>query len=226
MVAAAAIGLPLLGQAAPQLWEVLRARAAVLLERGSNPDDARPFIYREALRQIADRPITGQGPGNYVAASHTAESSDIAGNALHAHNVLLTISAEAGLLAVVLLIGFTLSVARRVLRARHSLPPRDRELMLGLACSLVAVVGQGLVDFTFRNPVLLMLTWFMVGLVFAATTPGRREEPSPSVSVRTSPESPPDMDVAPDGGLHRSSPPADEEMAGAPRGRTAEVGAP
>ena len=43
--------------------------------------------------------------------------------------------------------------------------------MLALACSLVAVVGQGLVDFTFRNPVLLMLTWLLVGLLFAATAP-------------------------------------------------------
>jgi hypothetical protein len=43
--------------------------------------------------------------------------------------------------------------------------------MLGLSLSLVVMVGQGLVDFVFRNPTLLFLVWLLLGLVFAATRP-------------------------------------------------------
>ncbi|MEX5720540.1 O-antigen ligase family protein [Geodermatophilus maliterrae] len=155
---------------APELWDVVRERAVSVAEPEANPDDARPLIYAEARRQIMQKPLTGQGPGNYPVASQTAESIAPV-NVLHAHNVILAVAAETGLPGAAALSGLTLSVAWRVLQVRSRLPVRDADLMLGLSLSLVVMVGQGLVDFVFRNPTLLFLVWVLLGLVFAATRP-------------------------------------------------------
>jgi hypothetical protein len=75
-------------------------------------------------------------------------------------------------------------------RCRAQLPLPDRDLLAGLACGLVVVVGQGLVDFPFRNPTLLFLTWTLVGFVFAATMPAASGDahppagPAPAASIR------------------------------------------
>lgn len=174
----AAVGTPLvLARTAPQLWDVVTERAATIFDPAANPDDARPLIYQEAGRQAFQRPFTGQGPGNYPIAAQTAESAAPAVHALHAHNVLLDAAAETGIPGAAALVGLTLSVTWRVLRARTRLPARDADLMIGLACTLVVMVGQGLVDFPFRNPTLLFLVWLLLGLLFAATTPSSDRGP-------------------------------------------------
>jgi O-antigen ligase len=167
---------------APELWDVVSERAATVTEPGANPDDARPLIYAEARRQIRDEPLIGQGPGNYPVAAQTADSVAPV-NALHAHNVVLAVAAETGLPGAAALIGLTLSVAWHVLRVRQRLPARDVDLVLGLSLGLVVLVGQGLVDFPFRNPTLLFLAWLVLGLVFAATRP----QTEPSAVARAAP---------------------------------------
>jgi O-antigen ligase len=165
------LSVPLvLAQQAPELWAVLSQRAATVTQPESNPNDARGLIYNEALRQVADRPLTGFGPGDYTFASQSAEATTPVVNALHAHNVVLAVAAEAGIPAAAALVALSLAVAWRVLRVQRLLPARDGDLLIGLSCSLVHVMGQGLVDFPFRNPTLLFLTWAILGFVFAATT--------------------------------------------------------
>jgi heme A synthase len=82
------------------------------------------------------------------------------------------VAAESGVPAVVLLIGFTLSVGlvalRTVRRLRAGDRPRDAALVACLAAALAMVVGQGLVDFTLRNPIIMVLVWSVVGLLLAA----------------------------------------------------------
>jgi hypothetical protein len=86
--------------------------------------------------------------------------------------VLLTVAAEAGTPAVLLLVGFTLSVGVVALRAIRRLRawerPRDAALVAGLAAALMMVVGQGLVDFTLRNPIIIVVVWSVLGLLLAA----------------------------------------------------------
>ena len=170
LVAVIVVAPLVMSRMAPELWYVVSERAVTVDEPEANPDDARPLIYAEARRQIMEEPLTGQGPGNYPLASQTA-SSVAPVNALHAHNVMLAVAAETGLPGAAALTGLTLSVAWRVLRVRRRLPAQDADLMLGLSLSLVVLVGQGLVDFPFRNPTLLFLAWMVLGLVFAATKP-------------------------------------------------------
>lgn len=170
LVAGAVVVPAALAASAPQLWEVLSARAAALVEVDANPQDARPLIYREALRQIVADPWTGLGPGNYPLGLDSAGSAAPTVDVGHAHNVLLQAAAEAGIPAALVLVAFTLSVARSVLRARSRLPAREVDLLGGLAAGLVVVLGQGLADFTLTNPTLLFLAWLVVGFLFCATT--------------------------------------------------------
>jgi putative inorganic carbon (hco3(-)) transporter len=146
---------------------VVTERLGKLLNHAANPYDNRPQIYRQALHVIETHPLLGVGPGGFYRET-LAPDAVTGSSADHAHDVLLTVSAEAGLPAAGLLVGFTLALALATLRAvRGRGPLGDRRLLAALGCALVAIVGQGLVDFTLRNPVLLTLVWFVVGLMLA-----------------------------------------------------------
>jgi O-antigen ligase len=155
----------------PQLG-VITERLQTFSNPTASPWDDRPGIYREAWNQIQDRPLTGFGPGGFPSASSRAESEVRTIGAFHAHNVLLTVAAEAGTPAVLLLVGLTLSVGLVALRAIRRLRawdrPRDAALAACLASALMVVVGQGLVDFTLRNPIIVALVWSVLGLLLAA----------------------------------------------------------
>lgn len=172
------IAAPLLGVFAPDLPEVqvVQQRVQSLRHPVADPYDSRPLIWREAGREIEDSPWLGQGPGQfpYVAAQSTSLASTVA--PAHAHNVLLTVAAEVGIPAALMLAAFTLemlAVLRRVVRRLRATP--DAALVAGIGASLGVLVGQGLVDFTLRNADLFLLTASLTGLVLAA-------------NVRTSPD--------------------------------------
>lgn len=168
---AALLALVALQPDIPQL-DVIGQRLQTLADPTGSPWDDRPGIYREAWSQVQDRPLTGFGPGGFPVASARAESEVRTIGAYHAHNVLLTVAAEAGIPAVVLLVGFTLSVGVVALRAIRCLRsrdrPRDAALVACLAAALMVVVGQGLVDFTLRNPIIVVVVWSVLGLLLAA----------------------------------------------------------
>lgn len=161
------IGSPVLARAAPGVWELAGQRLSTITEPESNPEDARDLIWQEGRRQMLERPLTGQGPGNYVIASQGTATASPGVNALHAHNLLLNVAAEVGLPAVAVLLAWVGSLTRSVHRARKRLSGPDAGLLTALACALVALGGQGLVDFTFRNPILLVSTWTVIGLLLA-----------------------------------------------------------
>ena len=172
------------------LLSIVADRAASFVDGGRNPYDDRPAIWREALRQIADRPLLGSGPGGYHVIASTSGSQVSTVAPLHAHDLLLTVLAEQGLLGV-LLLGITVGVGvAGVIRVRRrwiprqwwrhgrwlAAPPRgvDRELLAGVAAALAAVLGQGVLDYPLRNPVLATMVWLLAGLL-AAITGGDRD---------------------------------------------------
>jgi putative inorganic carbon (hco3(-)) transporter len=171
VMVAAVLALVVLRPEVPQL-AVVGERLSTFSNPTASPWDERPGIYREAWRQIQDRPLTGFGPGGFPVASSTPESEVRTVGAFHAHSVPLTVAAEAGIPAVVLLVGFTLSVGvvalRTVRRLRQRGSARDAALVACLAAALMMVVGQGMVDFTLRNPIIVVLVWAVVGLLLAA----------------------------------------------------------
>lgn len=152
----------------PEL-QVVRERVGTFANPTGNPYDQRPAIWAEGRRQVMERPLLGQGPGQFpfVAVRSGGEASLFVPQ--HAHDALLTVAAELGLPAAGMVVGFTLSMlalARRTVARLRELA--DRALVAGLASSLGVVVGQGLVDFELRNAVVLALLSVILGLVLAS----------------------------------------------------------
>jgi putative inorganic carbon (hco3(-)) transporter len=159
----------------PQL-KLMQARITTLADPAGNPYDARPLLWREAVRQIADDPWTGQGPGNFAEASLRGHSVATNIGLEHAHNALLTVAAQDGLPNALLLAGFTVVMAvtlRRTVRRLADL--RDRALLVGVGCACLVPVAQGLFDYGLRGPRQLMMLASVTGIILAVS----RLVPSP-----------------------------------------------
>jgi O-antigen ligase len=165
------LGGALLGAFRPDSPEVqiVKERVATFSNPTDNPYDDRPSIWREGRRQVLDSPWIGQGPGQFPTVSDRAASAAQRVQAQHAHDVLLTVAAELGLPAAVLLIGFTLSILAALRRTMTRLTDvRDRALVAGVGAALSIIVGQGLVDFELRNSVIFLLLAVLLGCLLAA----------------------------------------------------------
>lgn len=166
----------------PQI-QVVGQRLSTVQSPTGNPYDDRPRIWAEARREIRLDPLTGQGPGNFPIVSERSASEAQMVQAAHAHNVLLTVAAEAGLPGAGLVVALTIATAFAVRDGWRGLDPPDRALLAGAVAACVAVAGQGLVDYPMRNPVLLVVDWLLLGLVVAWAQVGRRAG-SPGGSTR------------------------------------------
>jgi O-antigen ligase len=166
------VTVPLFGLLSPDLPQVtvVRERVSTLHLPANTLYDSRPAIWAEAAREISASPLLGEGPGQFPVVSKQNESSAATVFADHAHNVLLTVAAEAGIPAALCLIGFTITMTVVLRRTVHDLRgSRDGPLVAGLGAALAVVVGQGLVDFTLRNADIFLLLSVLVGLVLAAS---------------------------------------------------------
>jgi O-antigen ligase len=140
----------------------------------SNPYDDRPAIWAEAIRQTAEHPILGVGavgfPGTTVYENAALHGSP----ADHAHNILLVLASEQGLLGLLIFGGLVLTTAIMGTRVLQELDPavpvhsRRRALVAGMLAALASVLGQGAIDFPLRHPVLSTTVWLLLGLVAAA----------------------------------------------------------
>jgi O-antigen ligase len=163
--------VPFFGLLTPDIPQVtiVRQRVSTIHLPANTPYDSRPAIWREAAREITAAPMLGQGPGQFPVVSVTAASESATVYADHAHDVLLTVAAEAGIPAALCLVGFTLTMlvvlSRTVRRLRDS---ADAAMVAGLGAALTVVIGQGIVDFTLRNADIFLLLSVLVGLLLGA----------------------------------------------------------
>lgn len=153
---------------APEV-QVVSARFGQIIHPTSNPYDMRQQIWAEAEREIAENPWLGVGPGNFPTASARSGSDAETVSAVHAHDVLLTVGAELGLPAVGAVIGFTIAIAFAARRAGKALRRSpDGAIVAGAAAGLLTFLGHGVIDYTLRNPTLMVLVWALAGLVLAS----------------------------------------------------------
>ena len=133
-----------------------------------SPYDDRPSIWAEARREILLDPITGQGPGSFPIASTRGTSKSRTAFAEHAHDQILTWAAEDGLPAAGLMIAFGWVLARRSRTRRRPGAPRQLAVLsAALVAALTAVIGQGLVDYTLRNTVVVSMIFCVIGCLLA-----------------------------------------------------------
>ena len=152
--------------------QVIQQRFESLTVR--SPYDDRSAIWQEAQRELIEDPVTGQGAGGFPVASTRSASGANTVFAYHAHNIFLTWGAEAGFPAIFAIIGFAVSLGISASRARRRADGDSYEeiayhaLVAGLMAALLALLAQGLVDYTLRNAVIFIAVMAVVGCLLAA----------------------------------------------------------
>ena len=118
--------------------------------------DDRPAVYRDTLRMIADRPMTGWGLESYGHVFPLYKGGDIVGpRYVHAHSDWLQTVAECGILGTLLIILFAARFLWRLPLAGPGLPGFPAWLLAGCA----TVVVYAALEFPFANPAVQMVFW-------------------------------------------------------------------
>ena len=171
-----------------QLPGLLWSRFASIFVGESSPYDNRPALLDEGLRQWGERPALGQGPNMYPVEARTLDSNTRTLEGQHAHNLIVTIGAEQGIVGLIALGLFVAAIVVAVRAARRFAAPKGQrqptQVPLGAAVTLsamgamVAVFTAGLVDYPLRNPIVRGFFWLMIGLLLAGQRclPARTED--------------------------------------------------
>jgi len=152
---------------------VLGSRLRTLGDPGHNQYDDRPLTWAEALRQADEHPWLGVGPGGFHDASTASASAVSAQPPDHAHNLLLTVLADRGVVGVALglvVVTGCLVGARRLLRRPAAAADLLRVRGLAVLAGLAAVAVHGAVDMPLRNPIVSALVWTLLGAAIVAET--------------------------------------------------------
>ena len=138
--------------------------------------EARLYLWRIAVADIAQSPWLGIGPMHYALVPN--------GEAAHPHNIYLQIAAEWGLPMLILLITLgALALRSMAMRIRRCGDEHQRDCGIGLWFACVAIAIDGLVSGNFVMPVSQVWIAFTVGWAMAwcagqapadKTTPQRR----------------------------------------------------
>ncbi len=177
---AAALGLAVLGAFRWRRWGTAALLALVVAggvlgaTRWRSGVRSRLFLKRITLRLVAEHPLRGHGPGAFPFAFPEAQAKMLAErpgdrglwtNARHAHDDLLELLLEQGLVGVVLL-------AILGLGAWHRRGGRLDAWSAAAAGGLVALGVTSLAEAIFRQPAHLALGAALAGLVFAGDRSG------------------------------------------------------
>ncbi len=128
----------------------------------------RTFIWTTAMAIVQNHPLVGSGPGTFSWV-RLAEAPDLLNRypVYHAHNLLLQLLADGGILLAAAFAGFCVAYARH-------LAPRVETLMPALRAGIASVVGFGLVlmlDELTQLPALTCLAIGSAAFVARTTTP-------------------------------------------------------
>lgn len=135
-------------------------------------------LWQSTVKMIADHPLTGVGPDNFLYAYRTRyvqpEASDEL-NLSHPHNIVLDFWTRLGLGGVAVLFWLAIAFFRAGFHRYSCLPEGDdRAMILGLLASMVAALAHGLIDHAF----FLVDLAFVFMLTLAAVQPPSHPTPS------------------------------------------------
>ncbi len=159
------------------LPESLWQRLISLANLGDSSISYRISVWRSSLRMLGDHLLTGVGTGTEAFQSaYAAYAAQGAEKAEHAHNLLLQMGIEVGiiplLLFMALLVLLSFVCLHRPMRKNKS--PR-RPLQMACFASLVGVIVMGAGDYPFYDLRMLFLFFLVAGLL-VATARGRVED--------------------------------------------------
>ncbi len=160
-----------------QLPGLLLSRFLSIFSGEANPYDNRPLLLAEGLRQWGENLVFGLGPNMYPVESLTLQSGTRTLEGQHAHNLVITMGAEQGLIGIIALGIFTAAAVSAIRAARtftrHTSRRNPQHIPLGAAVvlsamgSLTALIAAGVVDYPLRNPLTRATCWMIIGLLLA-----------------------------------------------------------
>lgn len=155
---------------------LVRERVSTVSSTETRQDNPRTKIYKATLAIIPAYPFLGVGQGNFSIVSPQYGLLDIGGlHYDHAHDILLTIAAESGLIGLALFIAFVLAVGRAAGRALSRRGP-PYPVVLGLVAALVGIMVMGIFEYPPRTNVImatmLIEAGALIGYSRAAEGPG------------------------------------------------------
>lgn len=122
----------------------------------------------------SDHFLFGYGVGNYMEA---LEIYNVPGAApLPVHNVFLWVGAESGLFGVITFFGLFLAAMSRSWKLIRKENVRIARVSLAIYCGLAAYLLDGLSDPLYREPVVYMMVWVLIGASVALTRISRQSE--------------------------------------------------
>lgn len=127
---------------------------------------ARLEVWRDTLTLIRHVPLLGCGFGAFTWAFPAASSPEVRLHYTHAHNDVLQLAAEGGLVGSALVLLIVVPVA---LRAGAIVAAGRDPVAVGAACGLGALALHALVDFNFHIPANLAIAAVLAGVVCGAT---------------------------------------------------------
>jgi O-antigen ligase len=165
---------------------VVGERLATLGSSQTVERDPRFEIYDGALEMIADHPLAGVGAGNFSLVADRYSIRDHEGAAFdHAHNVLLTVAAELGVLGVLALLWVVVAIARDAWRAvGRRRDPRTGVLGLAVVAAFAAVAIPSLGDYPPRTNAIAATFFVLVGVLAALSRPPQAPPLAPGDSSR------------------------------------------
>ncbi len=131
---------------------------------------ARTYIWKSSIEMIRQFPFTGVGYGVYeIAYSYFLfpGSAQYTPFSRHAHNIFLQPAAETGILTMFIFIWLIFLILKESLLLIKRTAGYQQALSIGLFCSFIAFIFQGLIDSVNSGVRLGMLFWLMISIVFS-----------------------------------------------------------
>lgn len=135
-------------------------------------------IWRAALLQFAEKPLTGQGLFTFGRHYSRHVSVPPALPYAHAHNLPLNVAAELGILGIVALICATVCIVGDFRRAWSHSASGDRALLISCASAMVGFSAHHVFDFTAMMPAVALLGILLVVILPTDEVKFRSEKPS------------------------------------------------
>jgi O-antigen ligase len=164
--------VPLLQIGSDRLAERYSRAAADFTSEGG-----RAMVWRDTVEMVRAFPWTGAGFGSFAAVYPLFRSQGVRLLYEHAHNDVLQLAAEGGLLGALLCGVLLLSLAPRL---RAGVTRRAGPLAVGTAMGLAALLLHALVDFNFHIPANATVAAVLAGLLFGAVPPSSQAASDPA----------------------------------------------
>jgi O-antigen ligase len=168
----AGLGVAAVAVAAPFAW----ARLATLFDPGNASNLGRLHVWESAREMILARPLFGWGPGTWSLAYPAFRDPAEFENLPHAHNILLHLGAEYGLLMVLCLLALTGIFAWHALRETWA-DPANCCITFPLVAGLAGYLVMGLFEFTLSEGRNAIAFFIFLGVLGILGTPALKTSP-------------------------------------------------